>query len=236
MTDRPLSFMEHLVELRRRIVFAAMALAVTTVVAFFFYSDILELLSRPYTEATGLRLAVFQPTESFTLALRISLFAGVVLASPFIIYQIWAFISPALTQQEKKYVIPSSAALGILFMIGVVGGFFALPLTLDVLLSFGADLLQPTIGAEFYLRFAMRFLLAFGIALEFPVFLFAGAALGFLTSAQLKSWRRYAIAIILVGAALLTPGGDPITLLILAAPMYLLYELTILAIRFILKK
>ncbi len=236
MTDRPLSFMEHLNELRRRLVFSAVALTVATIVAFFFYSDILELLSRPYREATGLDLAVFQPTEAFTLALRISLFAGVVIASPFLIYQLWAFISPALTQQEKKYVIPSSAALGILFMAGVVGGFFALPLTLDVLLGFGQDLLQPTIGAEYYLRFAMRFLLAFGIALEFPVFLFAGAAIGFLTSDQLKSWRRYAVAIILVGAALLTPGGDPVTLLLLATPMYVLYEVTILAIKLILKK
>lgn len=237
MTDDPLTFMDHLVELRTRVVWVVAALAVGTVVAAFFYNDLLEILSRPYIEATGgNELAVFQPTEAFTLVLKLALFGGVVLAAPVIIYQIWAFISPALTERERRWVIPMSGALGVLFAIGVTAGFLALPLTLRVLLGFGDQFLEPTIGAEFYLRFAMRFLLGFGIALEFPVFLFAGAAFGMTTSKKLGSWRRYALGIILVAAALLTPGGDPVTLVLLATPMYLLYELTILTIRFVLKK
>lgn len=232
-----MTFMDHLVELRSRLIKSAVAVAITTVIAFFFYSDILEFLAQPYLEAVdGDRLAFFQPTEAFTLALRISLWAGVLLASPVLIYQLWRFVGPALTPQEKRYIVPLSGVMAILFFAGVIGGYLALPLTLNLLVGFGEGLLEPTIGAEFYLRFAMRFLLAFGVAFLFPVFLFASAAIGITTSDKLKSWRRYAVAVILVGSALLTPGGDPLTLLLLSSPLYILYELTILAIRFILKK
>jgi sec-independent protein translocase protein TatC len=92
------------------------------------------------------------------------------------------------------------------------------------------------IGADLYLRFAMRFLLAFGISFEFPVFIFAAAAAGVVTSAQLRSSRRWAVVIILVAAAVITPSGDPLTLLMLATPLYIFYELTILAVRFLLRK
>ncbi len=232
-----MTFMDHLVELRSRLVKSLIAVGVTTIVAFFFYNDVLELLARPYLEAVdGDRLAFFQPTEAFSLALRVSLWTGVVLASPVIIYHVWRFVAPALTARERKYVIPLSAILALLFLGGIVSGYLAMPLTLELLIGFGQDLLEPTIGADFYLRFAMRFLLAFGIAFEFPVFLFAAALLGVTTSEKLRSWRRYASAIIVVAAALLTPGGDPLTLLLLSAPLYVLYELTILAVRFILKK
>ncbi len=237
MTDTSMTFMDHLVELRSRLIKSAVAVGVTTVVAFFFYNEVLELLAEPYLKAVdGDRLAFFQPTEAFTLALRVSLWSGVVLASPVIIYQMWRFVGPALTPRERRYVIPLSGVLSLLFVGGVVAGYLAMPLTLELLVNFGTDLLEPTIGAEFYLRFAMRFLLAFGIAFEFPVFLFAAALLGLVTSQQLRNNRRYAVAIIIVGAALLTPGGDPLTLLLLSSPLYILYELTILAVRFILKK
>jgi sec-independent protein translocase protein TatC len=237
VTDAPMTFMSHLVELRTRVIKVAIAVGVTTVVAFFFYNDVLELLSRPYLEAVdGEKLAFFQPTEAFSLALRISLWSGVILASPIVIYQLWRFVGPALTPREKKYVVPLSGVLAVLFLVGIGVGYWAMPLTLQLLISFGQDLLQPTIGADFYLRFAMRFLLAFGIAFEFPVFLFAAAVMGITSSVQLRAWRRYAVTVIIIGAALLTPGGDPLTLLLLSVPLYVLYEGTILAIRFILKK
>jgi sec-independent protein translocase protein TatC len=235
--DAPMAFMDHLVELRSRLIRSLIAVALATVVAAFFYNDILELLSRPYLEAVdGERLAFFQPTEAFSLALRLSLWGGVILASPVIIYQLWRFVGPALTARERRYVIPLSGVLGLLFAGGVVVGYLVMPLTLELLVSFGQDFLEPTIGADFYLRFAMRFLLAFGIAFEFPVFLFASAVMGITTSRRLREWRRYAVTIIVIGAALLTPGGDPLTLLLLSVPLYVLYEGTILAIRLFLKR
>lgn len=232
-----MTFMDHLVELRSRLIRSLIGVGVMTVVAFFFYNEVLELLSRPYLEAVdGDRLAFFQPTEAFSLALRLSLWSGVILASPVLIFHLWRFVGPALTPRERRYVIPLSGVLGILFIGGIVAGYLAMPLTLELLIGFGQDALEPTIGADFYLRFAMRFLLAFGIAFEFPVFLFAAALMGITTSAKLRAWRRYAVTVIVIGAALLTPGGDPLTLLLLSVPLYVLYEGTILAIRLILKK
>ncbi len=232
-----MTFIDHIRELRSRLVKTLIAVGVMTVVSFFLYQQILDLLAGPYVEAVeGESLAFFQPTEAFSLALRVSLWSGLVLASPVVIYQLWRFVGPALTERERRYVIPMSGVLAVLFVSGIVAGYFALPLTLRLLVGFGGDLLEPTIGADFYLRFAMRFLLAFGIAFEFPVFLFASALMGLTTSDKLRSWRQYAVTVIVIGAALLTPGGDPLTLLLLSTPLYILYELTILAVRFVLKK
>lgn len=231
-----MSLMSHLVELRSRIIKSVVAVAVGSVVGFIFHRDILEILARPYEQATQEPLAFFQPTEPFSLALRVALFAGTILASPVIIYQIWRFIGPALTKREKRYVYPLSAVIAVLFGAGVTLGYFTLPLALRVLFSFAGDLLQETVGVNFYFSFAMRFILAFGIAFQFPVFLFAAAALGLVSSQALRRQRRWAVVFVVVAAALMTPGGDPLTLLLLSTPMYLLYELAILAIRFILKR
>lgn len=235
MTAR-MSLMGHLVELRSRIIKSTVAVAVGSVIGFIFYRDVLSLLAKPYEGATDQPLAFFQPTEPFSLALRVALFSGVIIASPVIIYQIWRFIGPALTKRERRYVYPLSGVMALLFVSGVALGYFTLPLALRVLFSFAGDLLQETVGVQFYFSFAMRFVLAFGVAFQFPVFLFAAAALGLVTSQALRQQRRWAVTIVVIVAALMTPGGDPLTLLMLSAPMYLLYEATILSIRFILRR
>ena len=181
-------------------------------------------------------LATFRVMEAFSVVMRISLWGGVILASPVITYQVWRFVSPALSKREKRWVIPAVSVLVLLFLVGVGVGYLALERGLVFLLDFGGDAIEPFIGADNYLKFVMRFLLVFGIAFQFPVFLFVGAAFGLVKSAWLRSERRWAVVIILVVAAVVTPTGDPLTLLFLSAPLYILYELTILAIRFILKK
>ncbi len=236
MTTARMSLMAHLVELRSRIIKSIVAIAVGSVVGFIFYRDILDLLAKPYEGATDQPLAFFQPTEPFSLALRVALFGGTILASPVVIYQIWRFIGPALTKRERRYVYPLSGVMALLFIAGVVLGYFTLPLALRVLFSFAADLLQETVGVNLYFSFAMRDLLAFGSAFQFPVFLFAAAALGLVSSRALRDQRRWAVVFVVVAAALMTPGGDPLTLLMLATPMYLLYELSILSIRYILRR
>lgn len=236
MSEARMPLMGHLVELRSRLIKSIFALVVGSVVGFIFYRNTLELLARPYQDATDQQLAFFQPTEPFSLALRVALFGGTIIASPVIIYQIWRFIAPALTRRERRYVYPLSGVMALLFVAGVVLGWFTLPLALRVLFSFGGDLLQETVGVNFYFSFAMRFLLAFGIAFQFPVFLFAAGALGIVSSRALRSQRRWAVVFVVVAAALLTPGGDPLTLALLSTPMYLLYELSILSIRYVLKR
>jgi sec-independent protein translocase protein TatC len=229
--------MSHLKEFRSRLVKAAVAVAVGTVIAFAFNEQILDLLAKPYQIAVpDGQLAFFRPTEAFATVMRLSLFGGAILASPVILYQSWRFIAPALSPKEKRWAYPITAVFVFLFLLGVLVGYVALERGLGFLLEFGGDALTPIIGADFYLKFATRFILAFGLAFEFPVFLFAAAAIGVVNSKMLRSNRRWAVLIILIAAAIITPSGDPMTLMLLSVPLYLLYELTILAIRFVLRK
>lgn len=229
--------MSHLEEFRSRLVKAALAVAVGTAIAFVFNEEILDLLAEPYFVAVpGGKLAFFRPTEAFSTVMRLSIFGGVILASPVILYQMWRFAAPALSPKEKRWAYPVTAVFVLLFAMGISVGYSALERGLGFLLQFGGDTLEPVIGADFYLKFATRFILAFGIAFEFPVFLFAAAAVGAVTSTKLRENRRWALLIILISAAVITPSGDPMTLALLAVPLYVLFELTIIAIRLFLRK
>lgn len=238
MTAGPAApFMEHMEELRSRVIKSLIAIGIGTALAFFFYEQILDLLARPYRVAIpDSDLAYFKPTEAFSVAMRVSLFGGFILASPVVLYQAWRFVAPALTRREKRWVVPTTVIFALLFTAGIGVGYWALSRGLGFLLEFGGDALVPVIGADQYLRFAMRFILAFAISFEFPVFIFAAAAVGVVTSAMLREARRWAILLIVVFAAIITPSGDPLTLMLLAVPMYLLYEAAILSVRLILRR
>lgn len=227
----------HLLELRSRLFKAVIAIAIGSLIAFFFSDEILDLIIRPYRLAgADDALPFFTVTGAFSAVMRVSLFGGVLLASPVILYQSWRFVAPALSDREKRWAYPVSGVFALLFMAGVIVGYVALERGLVFLLDFGGDALQPLVGVDAYLKFSMRFILMFGIAFEFPVFLFGAAAMGVVTSEKLRSNRRWAVIIILVAAAVITPSGDPLTLLMLAGPLYILFEISILSIRFILRK
>lgn len=233
----PQPLIEHLSELRARIFKAAIAVVIGTVAAFVFRDWIFDLLIEPYARVTDTRdLAFFRPTEAFSLFMRISLFGGFVLASPIVIYQTWAFVAPALTKREKRIAIPVVALLVALFVGGVAFGYWSLQRGLGFLLDFGGDSLEPVIGGDSYLTFAIRFLLVFGLAFEFPVFLYAAAAAGVVSWRQLAEGRRWAVLAIVVIGAVVTPSGDPATLLLLSVPLYLFYEATIWIVRFTLRR
>jgi sec-independent protein translocase protein TatC len=235
--SEPTSILAHLAELRSRILKIAAAVLVASIVAFVFRNWIFDLLVRPFRDATEDRnLVFFRPTEAFSLFMQISLFGGLVLSSPVISYQLWRFVSPALKRREKRLAIPVSLALTLLFLGGVVLGYFSLERGLGFLVGFGTDRLDPAIGADHYLNFAMRFLMVFGVSFEFPVFLFGLCATGALSWRSLAKARRWAIVIIVVGGAIATPSGDPLTLTLLAVPLYFLYEMTIWLARFLIKK
>ncbi|MEA2010846.1 MAG: twin-arginine translocase subunit TatC [Actinomycetota bacterium] len=237
MTSGSMPLISHLQEFRSRLVKAVVAVALGTIIAFVFNEEILDLLAKPYQIAVpDGQLAFFKPTEAFATVMRLSLFGGTILASPVILYQSWRFVAPALSPKEKRWAYPITAVFVLLFLTGIVVGYVALERGLGFLLEFGGDALTPIIGADFYLKFATRFILAFGLAFEFPVFLFAAAAVGAVNSKTLRSNRRWALLIILIAAAIITPSGDPMTLMLLSVPLYILYELTILAIRVILRK
>jgi sec-independent protein translocase protein TatC len=229
--------MDHLEELRWRLVKSAVAVAGGSLVAFFFHQRLLAFLVEPYSRVVETEALIFtQVTEAFSVAMRVSLFGGIILASPVLIYQSWAFISPALTPRERRYAVPLSAILAVLFLSGIAFAYWSLPRALQFLLAFGEESIQPFITINNYLSFATRFLLVFGLSFEFPVFIFAAALAGMVGSAQLARGRRWALLLIVIIGAVVTPSGDPLTLTVLSVPLYLLYEATIWAVRLVLRR
>jgi sec-independent protein translocase protein TatC len=225
-----------LVELRSRIIKVAIALAIGSVIAFFFANDLTSVLERPYYEANPENeLVSLEAGEQLGVLMRVAFFGGLILASPVVFYQLWAFVSPALTRRERKWVIPLIATFVLLFAGGVLFGYTLLPQALRVLLNIFPDV-QSDLRIGPYYSFVLRLLLAFGVTFQFPVFLFGAAAAGAVSGRQLAHGRRWAILIIVIAAAVITPTGDPITLAAMTIPLYLLYELTLLAVKFILRK
>jgi sec-independent protein translocase protein TatC len=236
VTDTPQSILSHLEELRWRLVKIGIAVLVGAVVAFIFADPLRGILEEPFfAAAPDNTFQALKPGEEWGVLMRISLFGGVLLAAPVILYQLWAFINPALTPRERKWAIPVVAALTLLFAGGVLFGYFVLPRGLSFLLGIFPDVQNDLLIGDYY-SFVLRFLLAFGLAFLYPVFLFAAAAAGLISSRQMASGRRWAVLLVVVGAALITPTGDILNLMILAVPLYLMYEITYWLVRLILKK
>jgi len=234
--DSPQSILSHLVELRSRLIKVAAAIVIGSIIALIFDDFLIEILNRPYFEARpDGSLQALEPGEEFGVLMRVGLFGGVMLASPIILYHLWAFVAPALTKREKKWVIPIVSSFVVLFAGGVLFGYTLLPRALDALLGIFEGVSNDLLIGPYY-SFVLRLLLAFGITFQLPIFLFALAAAGVVTSAQLAHWRRWAILLIVIAAAAVTPTGDPLTLALLAVPLYVLYELTLLLVRFTLRR
>jgi sec-independent protein translocase protein TatC len=235
-SDTPQSLLSHLDELRWRILKIFIAIILGGIVAFVFSGQLREVLESPFYAATaGSEFQTLAATEKWGVLMRIGLFGGIILASPAILYQIWAFINPALTGRERNWAVPIVASLVVLFVGGVTFGYWALPRGLAFLLGVFPDV-ENNLRLGDYYSFVLRFLFAFGIAFLFPVFLFAASGAGLIGSGQLGRGRRWAVLIIVTGAALITPSGDAFTLLILSIPLYLLYEATYWLVRLVLKK
>lgn len=236
MTDTPQSILSHLEELRWRLVKMGIAVLVGAIVAFIFADPLRSILEEPFfSAAPDNTFQALKPGEEWGVLMRISLFGGVILAAPVVLYQLWAFINPALTQRERKWAIPIVGALSLLFAGGVWFGYFVLPRGLSFLLGIFPDVQNDLLIGDYY-SFVLRFLLAFGLAFLYPVFLFAAAAAGLISSQQMASGRRWAVLLVVVGAALITPTGDILNLMILAVPLYLMYEITYWLVRLVLKK
>lgn len=236
MTDNPQSLLAHLDELRWRIVKIAIAVIAGAIVAFFFADMMRDVLEAPFYNATpDNEFQALKVGEEWGVLMRVALFGGLVIASPVVLYQIWAFINPALTGTEKKWAFPIVAALVVLFIGGVLFGYLVLPRGLEFLLGIFPNVENNLLIGEYY-SFVIRFLLAFGAAFLYPVFLFAAAAAGLVSSEQLARGRRWAVLLVVIGAAVITPTGDILTLGVLAVPLYLMYEITYWLVRLVLRK
>ena len=234
--DQPQSILAHLEELRWRIFRIFIAVVVGGAVAFVFADGLRAILEEPFhIAAPDSAFQAFEPAEEFGVLMRIALFGGIVLASPIILYQLWAFINPALTKRERNWAFPVVTALVVLFLGGVLFGYWTLPRGLAFLLGIFTDVTNDLRIGSYY-AFTLRYLGAFGLAFLYPVFLFAAAAAGVVSAAQLARGRRWALLIIVIAAALITPSGDAFTLIVLSVPLYVMYEATYWLIRLVLKK
>jgi sec-independent protein translocase protein TatC len=238
-----MSMMGHLGELRDRLIVSGLAFVVLSIVAFVFYEPILDLFKDPLCEVPpellgnqGCELTFFNATGGFNFRLKLTALVGLAAASPVWMYEIYAFVTPALTPKEKRYTIPFLVTAVTLFAAGVVIAYYAMPTGLRFLLAIGGEGLNPLLGAEEYLNFVGFMLLGFAVAFELPLILFFLGLAGAVTIEQLKKQRRVALIAIVAIAALVTPSQDPYTLLLLAAPLYLLYEATIIVLRVVKRK
>lgn len=224
-----MGFLYHLEELRWRLVKSAIAVVVMALVAFYFSDEIIRFIRKPLGD---IKLYNMQVTGTLYAYLKVSLIAGVVAALPIVFYQLWMFISPGLYRHEKRMVLPLVSFSTILFLIGASFCFWVvLPMTFEFLMGFSEDTVTNTITIGSYISFVGMMLLAFGFSFELPLIAYFLARIGVLKPGMLTKGRRWAIVIILIVAAVLTPSPDVFTQLVLAVPMYILYELSIIIVR-----
>jgi sec-independent protein translocase protein TatC len=229
--DDKMPFMEHLGELRTRIIRSLCALLVGLVVAFPASERITDFLARPITKL-GYKLVFTAPTEAFWVQMKVALITGLFISSPAILWQVWAFIAPGLHAHERKYAAPFVIIGSLMF---VAGGAFALlvvtPYAISFLLSFARDTLQPMITLENHVGFVLKFTLAFGLVFELPLILTILSRMGVVTPRALAKNRKYAILGAFVCAAILTPTPDAFNQTLMAGPLILLYEVGIVCAR-----
>lgn len=229
--ENEMPFLEHLEELRWRLLWSVLALVAGVFIAFVLLVklDVIGLLQgpiRPYLH--GRKLVYTHPGDTFSIVLNASIALGVVFSLPVIIWQAWSFLAPALYQHEKRIVVPVFVGAIGLFMAGAaMSYFYALPLSLSFLLDFQAESLEPMITAGEYFSFAISMTLAFGAAFELPIVILALAALGVVTPQFLGKYRRHALVGCVVAGAVLTPGDVVYASAVMAVPLYGLYEVSI---------
>lgn len=236
---REMPFLDHLEELRWRILWSLLAIVVASLIGFYVVTrfDVLNLLIVPIEPfLQGEKLKYLSPTDPFFITLKLAVLSGLLLSSPVVIYHVWAFLSPALLPSEKRAIIPSLYLGVVLFLSGVAMAYYvALPVTLRFTMGFQTESLEQAIVVGHYMSVVIRLLLAFGIVFELPVVILVLAVMGLVTPEFLAEKRRYAIAAIVVVSSVITPG-DVITLTILMMiPLMLLYELSIVLARVVVR-
>jgi sec-independent protein translocase protein TatC len=221
-------------------VFSLVAFVVVSIAAFFFYPFLLELIRKPlcsldgrFLGPQGCDLIFTKVGGGFMFRLKVTALAGIFIASPVWLYQLWAFVTPGLTAKEKKYARPFLFTSVLLFVAGGVLAYLALPQGLQLLLTIGGEGLVAFLDAEKYLSFVGLMVLGFGVMFEMPIFLFFLGLVGVLSSTQLRHHRRAAMVGIVALAAIVTPSQDPYTLLALSVPLYFMYEAVIVGLRLV---
>lgn len=237
---------EHLNELRSRLFKSAVAIAAGFVVGFVLRHQVFGILIRPYCEldpalragsslfdADRCQLIVTDPLAMFFLSLKAAAVVAVLLAAPFVCYQIWRFVTPGLENVERKYALPFIVISQLLFIAGAIFSYVVIPRGLEFLLSLAGPDVVALLDANEYLGFMLQVMISFGLAFEFPLVLIMLSLMGVIDADGLRRWRRHALFGAFVASAIITPTQDPVTMGLLAAPLVAFYEVSILAARYI---
>ncbi|MDO8447012.1 MAG: twin-arginine translocase subunit TatC [Deltaproteobacteria bacterium] len=238
MADEKLSFTAHLTELRTRLIRSFIAVAVGFLVSYAFVENIFEFLMRPMLQAMppGSPLVFTSLTEGFFTYFKLALTSGICLASPVILYQLWRFIAPGLLEHEKRYALPFALSVTAFFIAGAAFCYYAVfPSIFKFLMSFSSDIVRPMPSIKEYLSFSSKLLLTFGLIFEYPPLVFFLAKVGILKGSWLVRQRKYAIVLIFVISAVITPP-DVVSQILMALPMMVLYELGIVIAKVVGKK
>jgi sec-independent protein translocase protein TatC len=227
---------EHLGELRVRIIRSALAVAVGMVLVIALYNQVLDVLLAPYQALCDEKgpsfcdptLNAFSPTEGLATRIRVGMYGGIILALPVILWQVWRFVVPALNAKEKKYAIPFIVSSVTLFLAGGALAYLTVGQALDFLISWSGSDVNAIFSVSSYIALIGLMIFAFGIGFLLPVLLVFLQLVNVVSARRLVLWWRYAIVVIFVIAAVITPSGDPITLLMLGVPMMILYFLAAL--------
>lgn len=223
--DKNLTFLGHLKELRQRLIKSAIAVFITTIISFIFAEQIFHILILP---AEGINLIFIEVTEMIGTYMKVSLVSGIILAMPYLVYQVIMFVSPAFTRKEKRNVYLVLPWIALMFAGGVVFSYFVLiPPAMHFLINFGSDIAAPQIKIGNYISVVTRLLLAIGLVFEMPVVTTFLARLGVITPKWLASKRKVAIIFAFILAAIITPTFDPINQSLVAVPLVILYEMSV---------
>jgi sec-independent protein translocase protein TatC len=234
-----MTLIEHLEELRHRLVICIFAVAGGAVVGWLLYGPVLNLVLNPYCDywrTTDPKLRINQscslffnePLGAMVVKLKIVVFIGLLVALPVLLYQLWMFIVPGLTRKERRMAIPFVGSSVALFALGALFAYITLPKGLNFLLGFAGSNFVPLLTGDRFITFVILVAVAFGLAFEFPVLLVFLELVGVVTSQKLRKWRRYSILGIAIFAAIITPSSDPYTMLAMTVPMCLFYEAAII--------
>jgi sec-independent protein translocase protein TatC len=226
-----MTLMEHLTELRKRLIVSVLAIAVGMLIVTIFYNQLFHWLLEPYRQSQdnpNANLLQTDPLEGFGVRLKVTGYGGIALAMPVLLWQVWRFISPGLYDNEKRYAIPFVTSAVALFITGAGIAYWTMPKALDFLGSIGGNDLQQFYSPGKYFQLISYMMLAFGAGFEFPILLVFLQLAGIVKTDQLRQFRRYAIVLITVLVAVLTPSGDPYSMLALSVPMVIFYEVAII--------
>ncbi len=230
--DSSMTVVEHLGELRRRLIIVVAAVALAALVGFVFSSQGIAVLRAPLPDQYD-TIYFTSPLGAFAAKLKVAMFIGIALAMPVILFEVWRFVTPGLTRRERRWVWPTLIGAVALFAVGVLVGYAILPFAFNFLLGFAEPNFPPLLTIDDYIGFVTTMLLAFGLVMEFPIVLVGLARVGVLSHRAVAARRRTIIVGIVIFAIVITPGGDPFSPLLLSGVMYVLFEASLLVMRLV---